>query len=56
VEEQADNIELVPGQIVTELRALEWELSEVVRRVEVLRNQVRDLSERAAHDLPKETS
>lgn len=42
---QVEN-EPVP-QIVTELRAVEWELSEVIRRLEVLRDHVRELQEGA---------
>lgn len=37
-----DAPESVPP-IVTELRALEWELSEAIRRLEVLRDSVRRL-------------
>jgi hypothetical protein len=37
-----DASESVPP-IVTELRALEWELSEAIRRLEVLRDSVRRL-------------
>ena len=37
-----DASESVPP-IVTELRALEWELSEAIRRLEVLRDSVRKL-------------
>jgi hypothetical protein len=50
VKDQTPDGDTAPDQIVTELRALEWELSEVVRRVEALRSQVRDLSERLAPD------
>lgn len=34
-----------PGEVVTELRAIEWELSDVIRRLEELRDQVRHLQE-----------
>jgi hypothetical protein len=54
MEDQAPQQDTAPDQIVTELRALEWELLEVARRVESLRNQVRDLSERLASDTPAE--
>jgi len=47
-DEQQQRDQTRQPEIVTELRAVEWELSEVIRRLHVLCDHVRDLQEEQA--------